>query len=146
MTSFRSIFGIGSGLRESAARQSRRDCSVNQDENAPGLDGRSEGVARAKGVQPRQAHFPLDIARPSHQRPPDEAVHDYRHSKDATIAAAKSGFSRATGYRIEDDLRLPSQKKASVAAGGRTLWLMFGTARLCVTLRQGPSCGEMMSG
>src|SRR5712672_3277474 len=36
----------------------------------------------------------------------------YRHSKDATLAAAKSGFSRATGYRIEDDPRLPSQKKA----------------------------------
>jgi hypothetical protein len=29
----------------------------------------------------------------------------YRHSKDATVAAAKSGFSRATGYRIEDDPR-----------------------------------------
>ena len=37
----------------------------------------------------------------------------YRHSKDATLAAAKSGFSRATGYRIEDDPRLPSQKKAA---------------------------------
>jgi hypothetical protein len=36
----------------------------------------------------------------------------YRHSKNPTIAAAKSGFSRATGYRIEDDPRLPSQKKA----------------------------------
>src|SRR6266853_6532369 len=36
----------------------------------------------------------------------------YRHSKEATVAAAKSGFSRATGYRIEDDPRLPSQKKA----------------------------------
>jgi hypothetical protein len=36
----------------------------------------------------------------------------YRHSKDAAVAAAKSGFSRATGYRIEDDPRLPSQKKA----------------------------------
>src|SRR5271163_1752688 len=35
----------------------------------------------------------------------------YRHSKEATVAAAKSGFSRATGYRIEDDPRLPSQKK-----------------------------------
>src|SRR5438132_13657820 len=34
----------------------------------------------------------------------------YRHSKDAAVAAAKSGFSRATGYRIEDDPRLPSQK------------------------------------
>jgi hypothetical protein len=37
----------------------------------------------------------------------------YRHSKDAAVAAAKSGFSRASGYRIEDDPRLPSQKKAS---------------------------------
>src|SRR5712671_5432790 len=36
----------------------------------------------------------------------------YRHSKDAAVAAARSGFSRATGYRIEDDPRLPSQKKA----------------------------------
>ncbi len=36
----------------------------------------------------------------------------YRHSNDAAAAAAKSGFSRATGYRIEDDPRLPSQKKA----------------------------------
>jgi hypothetical protein len=35
----------------------------------------------------------------------------YRHSKDATVAAAKSGFSRATGYRIDNDPRLPSQKK-----------------------------------
>src|SRR5258706_10850383 len=36
----------------------------------------------------------------------------YRHSKDAAVAAARSGFSRASGYRIEDDPRLPSQKKA----------------------------------
>jgi hypothetical protein len=28
------------------------------------------------------------------------------------IAAAKAGLSRATGYRIEADPRLPSQKKA----------------------------------
>src|ERR1039458_8305165 len=36
----------------------------------------------------------------------------YRQTHDAAIAAAKSGFSKATGYRIEDDPRLPSQKKA----------------------------------
>ena len=36
----------------------------------------------------------------------------YRQTHDAAVAAAKSGFSRATGYRIEDDPRLPSQKKA----------------------------------
>src|ERR1700674_4185940 len=41
----------------------------------------------------------------------------YRHSKDATVAAAKSGFSRATGYRIEDDPRLPSHKKAPRGRG-----------------------------
>jgi hypothetical protein len=35
----------------------------------------------------------------------------YRLYNDATIAAAKSGFSRATGYRTEVDPRLPSQKK-----------------------------------
>jgi hypothetical protein len=36
----------------------------------------------------------------------------YRQSQETTVAAAKSGFGRATAYRIEDDPRLPSQKKA----------------------------------
>ena len=36
----------------------------------------------------------------------------YRQNHETAIAGAKSGFSRATGYRIEDDPRLPSQKKA----------------------------------
>ncbi len=36
----------------------------------------------------------------------------FRQTHAAAIAAAKSGFSKATGYRIEDDPRLPSQKKA----------------------------------
>jgi hypothetical protein len=36
----------------------------------------------------------------------------FRNTHDATIAAGKSGFSRASGYRIENDPRLPSQKKA----------------------------------
>jgi hypothetical protein len=36
----------------------------------------------------------------------------FRQTHDATISAGKSGFSRASGYRIEDDPRLPSQKKA----------------------------------
>src|ERR1700737_2539399 len=35
----------------------------------------------------------------------------YRHSKDATVAAAKAGFCPPTAYRIEADSRLPSQKK-----------------------------------
>ncbi|MGH6985027.1 MAG: IS21 family transposase [Stellaceae bacterium] len=36
----------------------------------------------------------------------------YRQTHDVAVAALKSGFSRATGYRIGDDPRLPSQKKA----------------------------------
>ncbi len=35
-----------------------------------------------------------------------------RPTHDTAIAAAKAGFSTATGYRIEADPRLPSQKKA----------------------------------
>ena len=35
-----------------------------------------------------------------------------RLTHDTTVAAAKAGFSTATGYRIEEDPRLPSQKKA----------------------------------
>ena len=35
----------------------------------------------------------------------------YRNSTTTEIAAAKAGFSRSTGYRINKDPRLPSQKK-----------------------------------
>ena len=35
-----------------------------------------------------------------------------RQSHDTTVAAAKAGFSTATGYRVDEDPRLPSQKKA----------------------------------
>ena len=34
-----------------------------------------------------------------------------RQNHGPAIAAAKAGFSTATGYRIESDPRLPSQKK-----------------------------------
>ena len=36
----------------------------------------------------------------------------YRQIHDTAVAAAKAGFSTAAGYRIENDPRLPSQKKA----------------------------------
>jgi hypothetical protein len=36
----------------------------------------------------------------------------FRHTEPPVIAAAKAGFSTATAYRIEEDPRLPSQKKA----------------------------------
>jgi transposase InsO family protein len=35
----------------------------------------------------------------------------FRHTEPPVIAAAKAGFSAATAYRIEQDPRLPSQKK-----------------------------------
>jgi IstB-like ATP binding protein len=35
----------------------------------------------------------------------------YRQTHCTAVAAAKAGFSTATGYRIENDPRLPSQKK-----------------------------------
>src|ERR1700693_3310005 len=37
----------------------------------------------------------------------------FRQAEMPTIAAAKAGFSAATAYRIEQDPRLPSQKKAA---------------------------------
>src|ERR1700741_5188779 len=36
----------------------------------------------------------------------------FRHAEPPIVAAAKAGFSAATAYRIEQDRRLPSQKKA----------------------------------
>ena len=50
----------------------------------------------------------------------------FRNTHDTTISAGKSGFSRASGYWIENDPWLPSQKK--VPRGRRrpdplaTLW------------------------
>jgi hypothetical protein len=55
----------------------------------------------------------------------------YRHSKDTAVAAAKSGFSRATGYRIEGDPRLPSQKKAPRGRRRPDPLAEVWTARLC---------------
>ena len=36
----------------------------------------------------------------------------YRKTETAAVAAAKASFSAATGYRIEHDPRLPSQRKS----------------------------------
>jgi transposase InsO family protein len=51
---------------------------------------------------------------------------DFRRTDDAAVSAAKSSFSRASGYRIEDDPRLPSQKKVPRGRRRRdplaTLW------------------------
>jgi hypothetical protein len=34
-----------------------------------------------------------------------------RRTQDTTVAAARSGISRASGFRIDADPRLPSQKQ-----------------------------------
>ena len=52
----------------------------------------------------------------------------FRQAETPTVAAAKAGFSAATAYRIEQDPRLPSQKKAP-RADVAIRWLRFGTAR-----------------
>jgi predicted DNA-binding transcriptional regulator AlpA len=52
-----------------------------------------------------------------------------RQVETPTVAAAKAGFSAATAYRIEQDPRLPSQKKRGVAADVAIRWLRFGRAR-----------------
>ena len=43
---------------------------------------------------------------------------NFRQAETPTIAAAKAGFSTATAYRIEQDPRLPSQKKAPARSTG----------------------------
>lgn len=37
----------------------------------------------------------------------------FRQTQDTSVASAKAGFSPASGYRIENDPRLPSQKKTA---------------------------------
>ena len=45
-----------------------------------------------------------------------------KNQPSVAAAAAKAGFSTATGYRIESDPRLPSQNGRSARAGGPTRW------------------------
>ena len=53
----------------------------------------------------------------------------FRQAETPTVAAAKAGFSAATAYRIEQDRRLPSQRKRHAAVDGPIRWRRFGTAR-----------------
>ena len=53
----------------------------------------------------------------------------YRQTLTVEAGAAKAGFSTATGYRVEGDPRLPSQKKA--AGDGPTPWSPIGSPRWC---------------
>ncbi len=58
-----------------------------------------------------------------------------RQTHDAAAAAAKASFSTATGYRIENDPRLPSRKKVPRGRRAilrqRSVWLSYRTAGAC---------------
>jgi hypothetical protein len=71
----------------------------------------------------------------------------FRQAETPTVAAAKAGFSAATAYRIEQDRRLPSQKKAprggvrtmrSFASGRREIYVRYGVGMASSKLRTGP--------
>ena len=51
------------------------------------------------------------------------------------VAAAKAGFSRATGYRLAEDPSLLSGKAAPGAGVGRTLWPISSRPRWCRSWR-----------
>ena len=51
----------------------------------------------------------------------------FRQAETPTVAAAKAGFSAATGYRIEQDPRRKRKRRAAADLAIR--WLRFGTAR-----------------
>jgi hypothetical protein len=56
----------------------------------------------------------------------------FRQAETPTVAVTKAGFSTATAYRIEQNPRLPSQKKAPRGRRPRDPLAGFGTARRCL--------------
>src|SRR5437868_7539167 len=52
------------------------------------------------------------LARAPHHRLPDEAVHDYRPDRDGERLRGQGRVQRRVRYRMEQDLRLPSQKRS----------------------------------
>ncbi len=62
----------------------------------------------------------------------------YRRTEGPSTAAARAGFSAATAYRLEQDMRLPSQKRCRVGADARIPWPRYLTRRSfrCCSLLQ----------
>lgn len=60
----------------------------------------------------------------------------FRQNDDVAIAATKAGFSSATGYRIAQDPRPPSQSGNPEAVAGPTLLLISSSARSCLCCGQ----------
>ena len=65
-----------------------------------------------------------------------------RQTDPAPIAAAKSGFSSSSAYRIEKDLRLPSQRKVRRDAAAPIRSPMSGRVRSCRSSRRRQGCGR----
>ena len=56
---------------------------------------------------------------------------DFHRINATNVAAAKAGFSSSTGRRLDNDLRLPSQKRSRAVAAAPIRWPMSGTLRSC---------------
>ena len=54
---------------------------------------------------------------------------DFHRTNATDVAAAKAGFSSSTGRRLDNDPRLPSQKRSRAGAVGPIRWPMSGTLR-----------------
>jgi len=62
----------------------------------------------------------------------------FRQAETPTVAAAKAGFSAATAYRIEEDPRLPSQKKAPRGRRRRDPLAMVWDSEVVPLLKSAP--------
>ena len=62
----------------------------------------------------------------------------FRQAETPTVAAAKAGFSAATAYRIEQDPRLPSQKKAPRGRRRRDPLAMVWDSEVVPLLKSAP--------
>src|SRR5207344_184108 len=62
----------------------------------------------------------------------------FRQTETASVAAAKAGFSAATAYRIEEDPRLPSQKKVPRGRRRRDPLAMVWDSEVVPLLKSAP--------
>src|ERR1700758_5306421 len=67
----------------------------------------------------------------------------FRQADTPTIAAAKAGFSAATAYRIEQDPRLPSQKKAPRGRRRRDPLAAVWDSEVVPLLKSAPALGPV---
>ena len=66
----------------------------------------------------------------------------FRRTETPSVAAAKAGFSAATAYRIEQDPRLPSQKKAPRGRRRRDPLAEVWDSEVVPLLKSAQACGR----